>query len=216
MIAAWLLDDADVPSRPLVAREFRAWREAGSVPAFQYHPLGFLYAKVQSAGSVGIRLHVWSKEARVQEPQWNVHDHLFDFSSVVLFGSIRNERFAFEKALGGEAGLFQVAYDGADSVLTSLGQSGTLRPVGAETALEGAVYRLKSTELHNSSPIGTWAATIVRTEQRRTDGAVVIGSSEHPKEVRYVREAVGDKTSALIFARIIDSMNGLAVPPATE
>ena len=121
-------------------------------PEFHYHPLGFVYARLAAEHGVAIRLHIWSDLARTQEPVWDIHDHIFSFSSLVLFGATRNECFEFRADSAGDVGEFRVDYNEEGSVLTSLGIVGTLHETGTALVGAGGLYTMPSGKLHRTTP----------------------------------------------------------------
>ncbi|HEY3833860.1 MAG TPA: hypothetical protein VGO03_16300 [Acidimicrobiia bacterium] len=125
--------------------------------------------RVQHIGVLGLwlddqrkfRLHVWDPESAVGEPP--IHDHPFDFTSLVVAGELVNTRYV-EDASGAEYVRERYA-PGNESGRTA----DTVRLVGApETLRAGAVYRQVASELHDSRQVpGT--VTVLHFEQMLTD-----------------------------------------------
>jgi hypothetical protein len=206
VIKDWLQADEQVPSIRDLLQQFRADRGIGLVPEFRYHPLGFAYARLAAQDGLAIRLHVWSDVARAQEPIWDIHDHVFGFSSLVLLGSTRNECFEFRLDPKGDVGEFGVEYDEQGSILTSLGNVGRIYETEATVVRAGGLYTMPPGKLHRTTPCNTLVATVLRTVQTDVGRVRVIGSTQHPFNVAYKREALDQATSSALFGRLISEL----------
>ena len=66
---------------------------------FKRHPLGFYACTLFEENSRKIRLHYWdlSTNNELQSSELMIHDHIFDFKSWILSGSIENIEYEIDK-----------------------------------------------------------------------------------------------------------------------
>jgi hypothetical protein len=205
-IETWLRQPSAVPSLSSLLVELKSWRLQSTFPKFYYHPIGFIYSHLLTSDAVSMRLHIWSGEARIQQPLWDVHDHVFAFESLVLTGSIRNETFDFLPGPTPNHGIFTARYDGNESVLTSTGRFGSLCEKSAVTTPAGGTYSVSAKELHRSCAIGTFVATLLRTVTVSSTPISIIGTMEHPRRLAYRRESADPDTVRKLVDELIRTL----------
>ncbi len=136
----------------------------------QRHPLGFFACRWPIGESETLRLHLWDKRFEwAQEPGWEIHDHVFSFSSVVLLGSLQNCIYEIDEAHKGPGhqSLYEVAYDGATSSMRAIRSNVSLEAVSDATESFGSRYEMESGVLHASRLLSDRAVTLLAT---RADG----------------------------------------------
>lgn len=83
----------------------------------QWHPLGFVSCVIlrETDGST-VRVHYWPKsERRVKNPDWPVHTHTYQLSSLVLAGRLFD--IQYQRSSGTSQVIYEVNYyDGGSSI----------------------------------------------------------------------------------------------------
>lgn len=95
------------------------------------------------------RLHVWSKEVRVADVS-DIHDHPWDFRSVIIAGQMMNTRFI--KGAEGETYFTQQILCGAGGYPTGGIQQVKMWASPSEVYNEGEEYHQSASEIHQSIP----------------------------------------------------------------
>jgi hypothetical protein len=127
------------------------------------HPLGFFHLAEEVGPGIRLRVHVWPQGWSVPDEQigGEIHNHVFDLRSLVLFGSIRNEVFEAVENRDGEYRLLDVEYGPAISRVIPSGPAVRLEEAGYCVYTAGEVYNLRASVLHRSSAKATPAITLV-------------------------------------------------------
>lgn len=146
-------------------------------PSVQMHPLGFLAVIWPIDQFRVLRLHFWSQDFDWAQPgDLQIHDHTFDFSSVVLSGQIRNDVYSVEDDSRGYA-LYLTSYAEGSSRLSP--QKVRVTPIleSSQSHSSGTLYRMPSGVLHRTVLESTDGLTVLATRYRSLsrDGARVIG-----------------------------------------
>src|SRR5689334_9287131 len=78
----------------------------------QLHPLGFFYLRKEIDECSTLRFHVWPSDSKIPDSQKNgdLHDHIFELNSIILFGQIAQETFSFEHSEHGEYSVANIEY----------------------------------------------------------------------------------------------------------
>ena len=109
--------------------------QGNSTLVAQRHPLGFFACRWPVGEEQTLRLHLWSNQFRwAQEPGWEIHDHVFSFTSLLLLGALRNRVYEISDAPGAATQhyVYEVVYDGATSSMRLI-QRGVSLTVSADT-----------------------------------------------------------------------------------
>jgi hypothetical protein len=137
----------------------------------QRHPLGFFACKWALGEGRSLRLHLWSERFEwAQEPGWEIHDHIFSFSSLLLVGSLRNRVYDIDEtpSAGGRYSVYEVFYNGSESSM-KLAREGVDLAVTADTnELTGAIYSMDAGVLHSSNLVSGPALTVLATSADET------------------------------------------------
>lgn len=161
------------PDTRLVRREVAALltcaaRSSETLPgsAVQQHPLGFLAVRWQLDPVRTLRVHLWRRDfAWAQQPYWPVHDHMFNFRSLVLKGAVLNKTYEVDPARTARrrCGLYEVSYDGELSTLNPLPGDFVARVTQSKLQGVGSTYSLNAGVLHRSSLKSPLAITALAT-----------------------------------------------------
>jgi hypothetical protein len=162
----------------------------------QAHPLGFFALSWDLGEGKVLRIHIWSKAMRInQNPYWPIHDHIFSFSSLVLFGNIQNKVYGFRDSVRKSRFVqeFTVNYEGGRSVLSPTCKLGELFQIYTAVQPENSYYSLESGVLHRSILRSDFAVTALATQQSTV--------SSKPKVI-----GVAADSSDKVFDRTISSI----------
>ncbi len=92
-------------------------RQGRSTMVAHRHPLGFFACRWSLGEGRSLRIHLWSKRFEwAQEPGWEIHDHVFSFSSLLLVGELRNSVYDIDATPSADRySVYEVLYDGSES-----------------------------------------------------------------------------------------------------
>jgi hypothetical protein len=127
------------------------------------HPLGFVCLPLWRLADLGVCLHVWT--TRVQPARLTtspVHCHSWDLVSLVLYGSVRNNRVhVWETTDTPTHRLFDVHSGGDVDEIRATDRLVRFRPGDSQVSRPGEVYRMPAGEFHYTAVSGPEAATLV-------------------------------------------------------
>jgi len=142
----------------LTVISYDALRGSSEVP--RVHPNGFLQLNLDGTGFW--RLHVWSDELpkpRVAVPT-PIHDHIYDFTSKVILGSLRHLVYELEEDPEGSYDLYDVWAQSTkkDAPLERMDNSRyTARLIEASEIMAGDGYSFERFRFHESESAGLTA-----------------------------------------------------------
>ena len=157
------------------------------------HPFGFIQVKVIDFDSIpleSLRIHIWSNTRITQKPYYSVHNHSFDFKSLVLCGHIVNSKYSVQNVSDSENCIYTVRYDDKNSTSKLLK---TEEVVSCNVATKSVVsagqfYVLKKDEFHSTDVnADIYAATLFSTFNR-SGKICVIGKKEGDQEYIFERQ----------------------------
>jgi len=174
---------------------------------FRLHPLGFLACTLLDEGTRKFRLHYWPVEGGSQQsPECQIHDHLFEFRSWVLAGSVENIEYA-ESSEGQEFSAYRTEYVGDRSTLTKTDRTLRLSELKRCTFSAGSSYAVPAGVLHETTRVGAEPAfTALVTTDVYTTAPLVLGPTNGLGHYVYVREVLDEKAveAMLVSGRWID------------
>lgn len=145
------------------------------------HPLGFVCLPVERDGEYGVCLHIWSAEEPGGRPDTGaIHCHSWDLVSLVLYGSVTNERIdVIDDDAAPTHRIFQVSSrDGRDE-FSSTSRTVRYDTAARETARTGEVYRLPAGVFHKTVvPDGEAAVTVALGRERVPGVNLSLGTLE--------------------------------------
>ena len=176
--------------------------------ALQLHPLGFV-ALVWPVDEVRIlRLHYWDRAFAWGQPsEFHIHDHVFEFRSAVLLGSIRNDIYSVRNDVDGRV-MYVTEYDGQRSILNP--SRDRFLPVleTSETHNRGAIYRMPAGVLHQTELLSCHALTVLasRYSLPRRSGARVLGDDSGGIRRVFTRAAMSSDQAKALLESISDAV----------
>jgi len=150
----------------------------------KWHPLGFLHLPLIKNERTTIRLHVWPTGNRnTQEPNYPIHNHLFDIESNIFCGVIENTEYDINWNPSEPSHyLYDVAYEGQLSRINKTDDCVLCAPKSSQCYFAGQSYRIKQGSFHASRvDEGCLTATLVTTSHH-VDVApkVLVGLNAEP------------------------------------
>jgi hypothetical protein len=162
----------------------------------QKHPLGFLACRWSLDAQRSIRVHIWdSKFDWVQSPNWQIHDHVFSFRSLVLTGTVLNKFYSIAASARRRRTWqrYAVRYDQNTSTMTRFGGLVGLRVESCQLHSQGSVYEVNAGVLHRSALKSDFAITVLVTNTETTSaGAPLVVGVPLGHQVSYDRSVAVD------------------------
>jgi hypothetical protein len=148
-----------------------------------WHPLGFVSCLVRSElDHFAVRVHYWPKnERRPKRPDWPIHTHVYDLSSLVLMGRVRDVQFREKTGL--EHAVYSVSYDGDDSAISDTGQHLSIEAQIDDYHSVGEEYFVPKGTFHCTYVSRTeFALTLVALSNFEKASPLVLGQSGRESE----------------------------------
>lgn len=153
------------------------------------HPLGFHYIKVGDEQGYALRLHIWHHLTPSVQVGFEVHDHMFDMTSRILKGSVRQQTFIMDYDEVGDYQLYDARYVSTGSILKTTGTRVRLSQATDEVFCTGSTYSLPAAVFHRLSAAEAPTVTCVLT-QNRLGFARSLGPAAGPLELVAERSAI--------------------------
>jgi hypothetical protein len=150
----------------MLSRLLESPRDLAEVAARSYaHDNGFVKLVLVSGreGQQALRMHVWPAASR---DEGNIHNHCWDFTSVVVKGQLDFQEFVVDEA--GPIEAFHYAYDPSSDFEYALRPFGSvpLKPAAAGCRRVGELYKMSAETLHR-----TWGGSVTGTVTLLVQGA---------------------------------------------
>lgn len=174
---------------------------------FQKHPLGFKFLNLGSISeSQDLRLHFWDSILDTpQDEDLQIHNHSFDFESVVLIGKIRNEIFQLTENEYSNSRLYEVKFVDNKSFLEKQKGNFEINIKTSEEIDEGNFYFLNRNEFHQSNVILNNAITLIKMIKPTVFKSPMLFTRKSVKEhLTFSRSKVFSQNSSDTIIRIIN------------
>lgn len=160
---------------------------------FKLHPLGFIACTLITEGTRKLRLHYWPSIGGAQQsPECQIHDHLFEFKSWVMAGSIANIEY-IPADNGKEFSVYQTEYVNDQSILKKIEKKIALTEHRRTIYNAGSSYMLKAGILHETILMGTSPAfTVLLTTDVSSAAPLVFGPTNGQLKYIYQRETLDE------------------------
>lgn len=168
---------------------------------FTRHPLGFFACTLLAEGPRKLRLHFWPVEGgSPQSSECQIHDHLFQFQSWVMAGSVENIEYAVS-AEGQDFAAYRTEYTGDRSTLIKSDRTLKLAELRRRTFAIGSSYAVQTGSLHKTERVGAGPAfTVLVTIDQSTNAPLVLGPTAGPDRYVYERETLDDTVVEAMLA----------------
>jgi hypothetical protein len=147
-----------------------------------WHPLGFAIVKLFETGSYKYRLHFWPKnERKPKEPDWQIHNHIFDLESLVICGKIGSKEFIVQEDTECNTSHleYEVIYHKQGSSIVTTDRLLKVSLDNEKWTSVGASYQVECGVFHQTYvKMDEFAASLVRTSNEKIQSSpIVVGDS---------------------------------------
>lgn len=119
--------------------------------SFQKHPLGFKYFKLGNVSNYEeFRLHFWINTIEKHDKDLQIHDHSFDFESVVLNGRIINNKYRIISSNNFNGYVYDVKFRNEKSKLILNQENCSIELEESVEINVGEFYKMSSSSFHES------------------------------------------------------------------
>jgi len=163
-----------------------------------WHPLGFLQFKIGKTSSGGsIKLHLWHEQFKSQQnPNWLIHKHVWELTSQILIGSVKNTTYKILSKDGhqdliksDEHFKYKVEFSGQKSIMKKLDGNFSLILDKDDIYHKGDIYTVSINEFHKTTlPDNEFTATIIYTPKKIRKNPTVIGDKQITNSIIFNRE----------------------------
>jgi len=174
-----------------------------------WHPLGFVSCLIKKEdGSHSVRVHYWPNgERRVKNPDWPIHTHSYELSSLVLSGTVRDIQYS--SVIGTDYSLYSVRYFGEDSEIVRTSEKISVQVSIDAFRHSGDQYSVARGTFHQTQVDSeTSALTLVALSDMTGEPPLVLG---HAAEESYPYDRAGfdkkffwDKVKECVASRKIE------------
>lgn len=161
---------------------------------FQAHPLGFISCTFLRENTETARLHIWTPTPQtIQSPSVQIHDHVFQFTSWILSGSITNTTFTPD-GQGDKYAIYTTQYSENKSTLHKSKKIIQLKLATSTTHLTGSKYTISAGQFHKSERAEkNTTITLLITKKTRETSPLVAGPIDGPLEYEYQRRNLSNQ-----------------------
>jgi hypothetical protein len=173
---------------------------------FNWHPLGFVHYKLFENDGTILRLHIWpSTGRRYQEPQFTIHDHIFDMTSYIVTGVQTNVLYkVYSDSEKPNGKLYSVGYVEGQSWVRDIGRQISFIELSRTEYKKNETYSMTEAIFHESDIRNdALVCTVVTTKNKLSRTPIVIGPIEGEKEYRYVRENCSLEVSKELLQKVL-------------
>lgn len=187
----------------LTLDEVLRFRTLNNLP-FRAHPLGFMVCNLISDGPRKLRLHVWPEGPQAtDDAACSIHDHLFNFESLVLAGKLVNIEYQ-RSSNGREFARYNAKYIGDVSVLERTSESMRVLESSRTTIGTGSFYSIEAGVLHETLRVdNSFVATLLVTFDVSNEPPVVLGPMDGADEYRFHRVVLPELQVSLALPKVV-------------
>ena len=168
-----------------------------------WHPLGFVSCVIRKEeGRFTTRLHLWPKhERRTKNPDWPIHNHVYDLTSYILCGRVRDIQYRLRD--GRDYAIYSVQYSGNNSTVSFANGRTSIEKVTDEIHEAGDQYAVSIGSFHQTKvPMDESAISIVVLSNFANENPLVLGhtteSSHHYDRAEFDKVAFWTTISKVI------------------
>ncbi|WP_353172492.1 hypothetical protein [Acinetobacter rudis] len=172
---------------------------------FTRHPLGFYSCTLLEEQPFKIRLHYWNPLVTndLQSSELMIHDHIFNFKSWIMSGSIENIEYTKDDE-GSEYSIYSGFYEKEYSILRKTPDFIKIREKNTQILKKGESYEMLAGILHKTRSLESATFTVLLTEDTNLNKPLVLGSKEiRDAEYIYKRSEVNEADISKILAPLL-------------
>lgn len=173
------------------------------------HPLGFYSFNLGAMNSEhNLRLHVWDDSITPQNHGLLIHNHMFNFKSLVLIGKVKNLTYSISKDQHKTGTQYEVSYTTDGSRLSKVNTGYAIRLINSVEINEGSYYRVQANEFHESiCQQSIFSATLVLTQTVTSVQPSVYSFDDFGGDFNFKREDVSDEKLTTICTKLINLLD---------
>lgn len=170
------------------------------------HPLGFYVFNLgKIEDNVIIRLHIWDRTLQKQNSELEIHNHIFNMTSLILVGSLINENYEIKEVDGGKGFLYEVTYVEDNSILRKVKNNIFLKLKESKKILTNEFYSLNESIFHNTFTEENYVATILRTEINKNKNPLLYSKSDFNElKLEFKRQIIDNKEKENLLNHLIN------------
>jgi hypothetical protein len=171
------------------------------------HPLGFYSFLLGNVDERSIlRLHIWYN-GEMQDERLLIHNHVFNFTSQVLVGSLTNQVFAIRPETASIGTLYNVEYTEEGSELKKMKSGFKLIPVESKKVLTGQSYQVLFSDFHQTTDFEKpLTATIVAAKVVSTEKAIVFARQDMGEVLKFKRIEIDEEKCQNVIRLLIERL----------
>lgn len=175
-----------------------------------WHPLGFISIKLAQQHSSNVKFHIWYPLfRRPQSRELKIHNHDFDLTSHVLYGSVTNIAYDVTRGMVYTPyRLYKAVIEEKASYLYATTEYALYELRESQQINVGETYKVPKGAFHSTVvPEKELAITVVRTENKSDIAPRIIGSSNGKDSYRYQRNLLVAEDSSLIVTKVLSALS---------
>lgn len=172
------------------------------------HPLGFyVFILGKTNDESIIRLHIWDGTLQKQNSELEIHNHIFNMTSLILFGSLINQSYDVNESSNAEGFLYEVDYINNNSILKKVKNNIALIVLGSEKIKTDEFYTIKKSLFHNTYIEEKYVATILKTEIDINKKPLLYSKIDFDdSKIEFKRETVGNNKKINILEHLVSKI----------
>jgi hypothetical protein len=171
---------------------------------FQKHPLGFKFLNI---GKVSLyeelRIHIWDNKDDNQDNDLQIHDHSFNFESLVIFGKIKNIIYGLQNNSNSNGYIYKVKFVDNKSCLELISDNIEVKIKSSEIITEGNFYFVKNDEFHESINIENYSITLLKMIKPHIFKPPIVYSPKKIKEFMSFKRSYLSKMECNQISKIV-------------
>lgn len=173
--------------------------------SFKKHPLGFYSCTLLEENTYKIRLHYWDKSINedMQSSELMIHDHIFNFKSWVMLGSIENIQYKEDD--GGQIySVYSGIYQKNCSILKKTSKLLKIKKQSTNIFKKGESYTMLAGVLHETKPLENLTFTVLYTKDTNLKNPLVLGPTtlENTQYI-YERSEINEVEIIKLLSKIV-------------
>jgi len=175
------------------------------------HPLGFIYIELAKEDSAIYRLHIWAKDVRyTQEPNWPIHNHIYDIESYLIIGKIKQTTYNLVNAKENPSyPLYKIKYTKKGTIKEKLKESTDLEISDIKILNTGESYSFPKESFHRIDvPNDSLTATLVKSSAINNNNSPIVVATEENKQKNliYNKDILNNDLIIQLLTTIIETL----------
>jgi hypothetical protein len=171
---------------------------------FQKHPLGFKFFNIGKLSlHEELRIHIWDNKDDNQDNDLQIHDHSFNFESLVISGKIQNIRYELQNNLNSNGYIYRVMFVDNKSCLELISNNVEIKINSTEIITEGNFYFVNNDEFHESINIENYSITLLKMIKPLIFKSPIVYSPKKIKEFMSFKRSYLSKEESKEISKLV-------------